>query len=147
PDFITPGMQLFLPSDARPEAPVETAGTVVVEPGDTLSQIALEELGDAGRYPEIFEASNDMVQPDGARLTDPDLLRPGWELTLPGSTMPGEADAAAMTGPPPSSGPEPPEPAAAAPAHGAPPPAPKAQPSTPAPSASPPAPAPTTPSQ
>ncbi|WP_324653784.1 LysM peptidoglycan-binding domain-containing protein [Georgenia sp. H159] len=147
PDFITPGMQLFLPSDARTEAPFETAGTVVVEPGDTLSQIALDELGDASRYPEIFEASNDMVQPDGARLTDPDLIRPGWELTLPGSTKTDEADAAAMTRQPPSAGPEAPEPAATAPTDGTSPPPPKAQPSTPAPSASPLAPAPTTPSQ
>ncbi|WP_448071082.1 LysM peptidoglycan-binding domain-containing protein [Georgenia yuyongxinii] len=85
PDFITPGMQLLLPHDTRTEAPAKVA-SVVVKPGDTLSQIALDELGDAGRYPEIFDASTDTVQPDGGRLSDPDLIRPGWELSLPGST-------------------------------------------------------------
>lgn len=76
PDFITPGTVLRVPA----EAPAHE--TVVVERGDTLSEIAAEELGDADRYPEIFEASR-ATQPDGHRLTDPDLIRPGWRLTVP----------------------------------------------------------------
>lgn len=141
-----------MPNDARAEAPSATAGKVVVEPGDTLSAIALEELGDADRYPEIFEASNDSVQPDGGRLTDPDLIRPGWELTLPTSTEEGvEADgagnAAGPTDAPTLTEPEPPEPSAA------PTPPPSVEPPAAAPSASPvtppptPAPAPTPTSQ
>jgi LysM repeat protein len=87
PDFIDPGMVLRLPSDAEPaieetEEP-RAEETYVVDPGDTLWDIAEEKLGEGERYPEVFEASRDAVQPDGQRLTDPDLIRPGWELTIP----------------------------------------------------------------
>ena len=36
-----------------------------MKPGDTLSEIAEAKLGDPMRYPELFEASRDTVQPDG----------------------------------------------------------------------------------
>ena len=55
----------------------------VVRPGDTLSDIAEAKLGDPMRYPALFESSRDTVQPDGATLTDPDLIRPGWEISIP----------------------------------------------------------------
>lgn len=90
-DFIDPGMVLRLPSDAAPtseeteEAP-RPEETYVVESGDTLWEIADEKLGSGERYPEIFEASRDTVQPDGQRLTDPDLIRPGWKVTVPGTS-------------------------------------------------------------
>lgn len=55
----------------------------VVEKGDTLSQIALEELGSANRYPQIYRATVHTVQPDGRRITDPDLIYVGWKVTIP----------------------------------------------------------------
>jgi nucleoid-associated protein YgaU len=58
---------------------------VVVESGDTLWGIAEEELGDGTKYPEVFEASRGTEQPGGARLTDPDLILPGWTVTVPGA--------------------------------------------------------------
>lgn len=87
PSFIDPGLTLRLPSDAAPavdptDAP-QPEETHVVEPGDTLWDLAEEELGNGQRYPEIFIASRDTVQADGQHLTDPDLIRPGWELTIP----------------------------------------------------------------
>ncbi|MEL7975192.1 LysM peptidoglycan-binding domain-containing protein [Isoptericola sp. F-RaC21] len=89
PDFLTPGWVLTVPAPAAQErdgaAQDTTAGTVVVEAGDNLSQIAEQELGDADRYPEIFEASRDVAQPGGAHLTDPDLILPGWTLQVPGA--------------------------------------------------------------
>lgn len=62
--------------------------------GDTLWDIAGTRLGDPTRYDEIARASAATVQPDGRRLTDPDLIVPGWTLTLPGTAgSPGEAGA------------------------------------------------------
>ncbi len=85
--WLTPGWQLTLPGDAAPTAAASTRTdqTVVVEPGDTLWQIAHDQLGDGGRYPDIAAASTGL-QDDGTHLVDPDLIRPGWELTLPRST-------------------------------------------------------------
>ncbi|MEV0949074.1 LysM peptidoglycan-binding domain-containing protein [Promicromonospora sp. NPDC050249] len=103
PDFLVPGTVLRLPAppandtedNAGPEvAATETAAnhdaprdaTYVVQGGDTLTQIALDELGDADRYPDIAHASRQTVQPDGDRLTDPDRIKPGWRLTIPAIT-------------------------------------------------------------
>src|SRR3569833_974525 len=57
----------------------------VVVTGDTLSSIAEAELGDAGRYREIYELNRGVPQPGGDALRDPELLKPGWVLQLPGS--------------------------------------------------------------
>lgn len=84
PDFIVPGTVLKVPHEVtEPEADGPTE-EYVVKPGDTLSEIAEAKVGDPMRYPELFQASRDTVQPDGATLTDPDLIRPGWEITIPG---------------------------------------------------------------
>jgi nucleoid-associated protein YgaU len=87
PSFIDPGLTLRLPIDAAPAVDPSdepnSDNSYVVEAGDTLWDVAEEELGDGKRYPEIFEASHDTVQADGQHLTDPNLIRPGWELTIP----------------------------------------------------------------
>ena len=83
PDFLLPGTILKVPvAEAVPE------GDYVVQPGDTLAEIAEDGLGDADAYPSILEASRDTVQANGARLSDPDLILPGWRLTIPGHTDP-----------------------------------------------------------
>ena len=88
PDFITSGTVLKVPHEATDSDPGSDPGhqdrQYVVQSGDTLSQIAEAKLGDPLRYPELFEASLDTVQPDGETLTDPDLIRPGWTITIPG---------------------------------------------------------------
>jgi nucleoid-associated protein YgaU len=69
---------------AQPQA-VGTAGTATatgektyrVKPGDTLSKIAKEQLGDANAYTKIFNANKD-------QLTDPDKIKPGQVLKIPG---------------------------------------------------------------
>jgi nucleoid-associated protein YgaU len=52
------------------------SGTYTVKPGDTLSKIAKQHLGDANAYMRIFEANRD-------QLSDPDLIKPGQVLKLP----------------------------------------------------------------
>jgi LysM repeat protein len=87
--WIRPGWILTLPQDAArtrgagsAPAPGTAARTVVVQKGDTLSQIAQDTLGDGGRYEEIADASTGL-QTDGSHLTDANLIKPGWKLTIP----------------------------------------------------------------
>jgi nucleoid-associated protein YgaU len=108
---IPAGTTLLLPADATaiPETgpagqrdqagknkakgePEQVDGTHIVEPGDTLWDISADELGDPFRYIELYEASQDTQQPHGEHLTDPDLIKPGWTITVPG-TGPGTSTA------------------------------------------------------
>jgi nucleoid-associated protein YgaU len=84
PEFIGSGTVLKVPHEVTEVEGDRPAEEYVVQPGDTLSEIAEAKLGDPMRYPDLFEASRDTVQPDGAMLTDPDLIRPGWAITIPG---------------------------------------------------------------
>lgn len=57
--------------------------TWTVKRGDTLSEIALKTTGRAAKYPQLFKASRATTQADGRHLTDPDLILPGWKITIP----------------------------------------------------------------
>ncbi|EON23698.1 peptidoglycan-binding LysM [Nocardioides sp. CF8] len=118
PDFLLPGTVLKVP-----RADDSTNGSYVVQPGDTLSEISEDQLGDADAYPSIFRASRDTVQPNGAHLSDPDLILPGWKLTIPGESDPAEPqkpkhaqDLPLHETTPPTDGATPPAPEAADPA-------------------------------
>lgn len=87
PGFLTVGEVLQIPSAPAIVYGHATAHAVTVHRGDTLSEIALQELGDADKYPEIFQASKGTVQPDGRHLSNPDLIQPGWKLTIPASQV------------------------------------------------------------
>lgn len=52
------------------------ARTYAVQSGDSLSAIAQSVYGDAGRWPEIFEANKDQI-------SNPNLIHPGQELRIP----------------------------------------------------------------
>ncbi|GAA1754053.1 LysM peptidoglycan-binding domain-containing protein [Aeromicrobium alkaliterrae] len=77
--LLRPGWVLHLPGTATPQTPAPADYTV--KAGDILSQIAADQLGDADRYPEIFEASTHLDQP--VPLTDPNLIYPGQVLDIP----------------------------------------------------------------
>lgn len=50
---------------------------------DCLWDIAERYLGEGRRYKEIYELNHNKLQPDGRRLTNPDLILPGWQVRLP----------------------------------------------------------------
>ncbi|NUS00653.1 MAG: hypothetical protein HOV67_35980, partial [Kribbellaceae bacterium] len=50
---------------------------------DCLWDIAERHLGDGRRYKEIYDLNKNKLQPDGRRLTNPDLIMPGWQVRLP----------------------------------------------------------------
>ncbi|MCB2175748.1 MAG: LysM peptidoglycan-binding domain-containing protein [Actinomycetales bacterium] len=109
--WIYPGWQLRLPAGATvlgpaivPAAPGDGDGTYTVERGDTLWDIAGEHLGDPARYPEIVALNQGVPQPGGGALTDPDLIRPGWLLTLPIPSVAGSQAAPAAAAAAPSAG-------------------------------------------
>ncbi|CCH88549.1 putative LysM domain peptidoglycan-binding protein [Modestobacter italicus] len=88
---IVPGTVLVLPSDATgltaadagPTVASAAAHEVTVEPGDTLSGIAAEVAGDARSWQTAWEVNRGRPEPGGAVFSDPDLIRPGWTLTVP----------------------------------------------------------------
>jgi len=55
---------------------VAAGSTYTVQAGDTLSGIAKQMLGDASKYPKIFEMNRDV-------LSDPDHIKPGQVLKIP----------------------------------------------------------------
>ena len=71
------------PADTSPSAPSAAGPTYTVQPRDTLGRIAARYLGDWTRFEEILDLNRGRPQPDGAILTDPGLIRPGWILVLP----------------------------------------------------------------
>lgn len=86
-DFLRPGWVLSLPVDESDATPSNGAtATYTVRKGDTLSEIALDQLDDAHAYPRIFEASRTITQPGGQHLTDPDVIDVGWTLAIPKAT-------------------------------------------------------------
>ena len=54
-----------------------------VEAGDTLWGIARRYLGDGSLWPNIFELNSGVMQNRYGRLTNPDLIFPGWVLSIP----------------------------------------------------------------
>ncbi|MDG4795431.1 BTAD domain-containing putative transcriptional regulator [Micromonospora sp. WMMD1082] len=94
----TPLVELTVAASARPQSiPAQAAGTVTlvirdcgyqytVVKRDNLSRIAATCLGNPDRWPEIFELNKGRyweVISGTTKLTDPNLIFPGWVLHLP----------------------------------------------------------------
>ena len=84
------GWQLRLPADADapPATPAAPVDAVTVQQGDTLSGIALEQLGDATRYPELAALNGisnaDLINPgDVIRISDPAAIPPAAAAPAP----------------------------------------------------------------
>ncbi len=56
--------------------PAPEAIMYTIQPGDSLSKIALEYYGDAMKYPEIVEANQPLIK-------DPDKIYPGQVIRIP----------------------------------------------------------------
>ncbi|MFF4429818.1 LysM peptidoglycan-binding domain-containing protein [Streptomyces sp. NPDC001513] len=112
---IQPGWILTLPAVAAESAGgaralVGAAGAAGdgsveyrVQEGDNLSSIAADRLGDPDRHTEIFELNRGEALPDGAgTFSDPNLIYPGQQLTLPQArhpSLPAPKTAAPTPGP------------------------------------------------
>jgi DNA-binding SARP family transcriptional activator len=73
-------------TQARPVRAAEAQRSAyVVQPDDTLWDIAERHLGDPNRWPEIYELNKGRRLPDppGGRFVNPDLIYPGQVLRLP----------------------------------------------------------------
>ena len=92
---------------ARGPALIQVADTryrYTVERHDTLSRVAKDWLGDAGRWPEICRLNKHRHFPEvGGTLRDCDLIYPGWELRLPADARPPRAVTPANPAPAPPS--------------------------------------------
>ena len=82
--FIDVGWVLQLPGGSPAVTASSVDPTHVVERGESLWSIAEDELGDPLRWPEVFDANEGRTFDDGRRLDDPSLIRPGWDIQLPG---------------------------------------------------------------
>ncbi|MBW0116281.1 LysM peptidoglycan-binding domain-containing protein [Pseudonocardia abyssalis] len=97
------GWELRLPAEPDP-----SDLRVRVEVGDSLTGLADQHLGDPARYPDLYEVNVGVRQPDGGYLDDPDVIRPGWLLSVP--TIDGPVEQRMDDIPPPvdGTGPDPP---------------------------------------
>ena len=84
--WLNDGWVLTLPQDAKIPQLIHPEQSVTIQPGDTLSEIALEHYGSLEAYHFIAGESARQVQPDGTMIQDADLIQPGWQFTLPGAT-------------------------------------------------------------
>jgi len=99
---------------SRPAAAGLTYQVLALHDGqrDTLWRIAEQHLRDPLRWPEIYQLNAGRPQADGAALTDPHWIRPGWLLLLPAdaTNLPGTpttASALAPLAPQPTAGAQP----------------------------------------
>lgn len=100
PAYIEVGWVLQIPAQFVTAPPVPgpavpgpaDATTYEVQPGDTLWDIADEQLGDPTAWPGIWERNAGAPMDDGRTFDDPDLILPGWDLRLTADAPPVTVD-------------------------------------------------------
>ena len=93
PAYLKPGWVLRLPANFASAAVTADAVAApsdvgesdvhVVVPGDTLWDIAEDELGSGIEWSQIWQENAGADMGAGRTFDDPDLILPGWELELP----------------------------------------------------------------
>ena len=68
---------------ATPTSPAPLGPVYVVQPSDTLWDLASRYLGNPLRYEELFVLNRGISQVDGHTLVDPNLIYPGMHLRFP----------------------------------------------------------------
>lgn len=90
PNVLRRGWTVTVPA-ATAGSPAAQAGkhaehTVTVHEGDTLSGLA-EDAG-VTNWTTSWPANQDRAEPGGQHLTNPDLIKPGWTVVMPGAASP-----------------------------------------------------------
>lgn len=79
PELIRPGTTIQLPgsqADIASAATPSAAGQYTVQSGDTLWDIAHEQLGDATKWGDIYKANSELIG------SNPGMIHPGQQLSL-----------------------------------------------------------------
>jgi dienelactone hydrolase len=84
--FVLTLITCTVPTTVRAQREVICGTDVIVQAGDTLATLANQHFGDTAAYAEIVEATNAKAAVDRsyASIDNPDLIRQGWKLCIPG---------------------------------------------------------------
>ena len=84
-EAIQPGWELKMPATATstPKHSKAKDTQVEVRAGDSLWEIAEDQYGDGADWSKIWQANKGESQADGRTLSEPDVIQPGWNLTVP----------------------------------------------------------------
>lgn len=82
PRQLRAGWTVLIPATTEDADAGPARHEVTVRPGDTLSAIA--ESDGIGRWARVWQLNAGRREPDGVRFADPNLILPGWRITLPG---------------------------------------------------------------
>lgn len=85
PNVLRRGWTVTVPAAVAgsPAAGSHTEHMVTVHEGDTLSGLA-EDAG-VSNWTTSWPANQDRAEPGGQHLTNPDLIKPGWTVVMPGA--------------------------------------------------------------
>jgi uncharacterized protein len=90
------------PGPALAQRAVACTAEIVVQPGDTLASLANRYYGESSAYAAIVTATNARAAVDSSfvRIDNPNLIRQGWKLCVPGAQRTQPVTAAAPAPPP-----------------------------------------------